>query len=236
MSNQTATGICTRAYQDAGKLAAGGSLSSVQLAEGIDRLNDIINLRQTNGLRLWLETETTVTLTAGKQMYTFMPGGDVSVTRPLRIKQAAYWDAYSNVRPLTPCLSREEWTRLSSRTIQAAVSQYFYEKLYDRLNLYLWNIPDTTAATGTVKVVLQNQAGNVTLAADSPHFPIEWTLYLRWALAEDLATGMPQEVVARAERMAAKYLEDLNGWDVEGEAETFFQPDMRTFARPGAFR
>ncbi len=236
MTAQTATGICKRAYQDAGKLAAGGALSSVQLAEGIERLNDIINLRQTNGLRLWLETETPVPLVAGQQMYTFMPGGDVSVTRPLRIKQAAYWDSTSNVRPLTRCLSREEWTRLSSRTIQAAVSQFFYEKLYDRLNLYLWNIPDTTAATGTVKVVLQHQAGNVTLAADSPNFPIEWTLYLRWALAEDLATGMPQEIVARAERMAAKYLEDLNGWDVEGETETFFQPDMQTFARPGAFR
>lgn len=234
MTAMTAGALITKAYRDAQKLPRGATLSADQLSDGIDIMNDLVNLWQTQGLKLFLQTETVVTLVSGQQMYSFTPGGDVSIDRPLQIIEAAYWDQYSNSRPLLP-ISREEWTRLSNRTNTGSVNQYFAEKLYDRLNMYLWNIPDATAATGTVHAVLRNQATNVTVSADSPNFPPEWAIALRWGVADELTSGMPEAVQMRCQQRAQSYRAALEDWDVE-DAETYFQPDPRSMASARSFR
>lgn len=221
----TAQGIITKAYQDAQKLARYGSLSADQQSDGIDRLNDLINLWQTQGLKLFLETETLVTLVAGQQMYSCMSGGNVNIARPLEVKFASYWDSNNAARPLF-LISREEWTRLSNRVGQGSVNQLFIEKLYDRLNIYVWNVPDTTAATGKLHVVFRNQATNPILWTDSVLFPPEWAIALRWGLADELTGGMPESVQQRCQTRAQAYREALEGWDVEN-VETYFQPDTR---------
>lgn len=230
----TATAIITKAYRDAQKLARGASLSSDQLTDGMEIMNDLINLWQTQGCKLFLETEETVTLTAGQQDYSFMTAGDVNISRPLEIKEAVYWDSSSNSRPLVK-ISREEWLRLPNRTATGSVNQYFPETLYDRLVLWLWNIPDATAAAGTVKVVLRNQATNVAAGSDNIRFPPEWAAALRWGLADELASGMPDPVVQRCQQRAAAYREALEAWDVEG-AEVYFQPDARAQNNVSRFR
>lgn len=234
MTTMTAGALLTKAYRDAQKLPRGAALSADQLSDGIDIMNDLINLWQTQGLKLFLETETSVALVAGQQMYSFRPGGDVSIDRPLQIKEATYWDQYSNSRPLIQ-ISRQEWTFLSNRTTQGAVNQYYAEKLYDRLNMYLWNIPDGTAALGTLRVVLRNQATNVSISSDSPRFPPEWAIALRWGVADELTSGMPEAVQVRCQQRAQSYREALEAWDVE-DAETYFQPDVRALADGRSFR
>lgn len=227
--------IIPLAYRDAGKLALGATPSANQYADALDRMNDLINVWQTQGLRLWLETETVVTLVAGQQMYSMYPSGDVAITRPLEVKEASYWDTNSVSRPILP-ISRQEWTALTSRPTEGSVNQYFVEKLYDRLNLYLWMVPDTTAAAGTVHVVLRNQATNPATISDSTRLPPEWAIALRWGLADELSTGMPEAIVQRCQARAASFFEALNSWDVE-QAETYFQPDPRTtMYNGGGFR
>ena len=234
MTAMTATAIITKAYRSAQKLPRGSSLSADQLSDGLDILNDLMNLWQTQGLKLFLETETVIPLVAGQQMYSLMPGGDVSIARPLEIKEAAYWDQYSNNRPLIK-FSRQEWTNLSNRTAQGSVNQYFYEVLYDRMNVFLWNIPDTTAAAGTVHAVLRNQATQVSEDDNDVFFPPEWAIALRWGVADELTSGMPEPVQQRCQARAQAYREALEDWDVE-TAETYFQPDPRTYAGRRSFR
>lgn len=225
MTAMTATALITAAYRDAQKLSRGATLSADQLSEGIDRLNDIINLWQTQGLKLFLELEVVLTLVASQQAYSFMSGGDVNMTRPLEVKQASYWDSNSVSRPLVP-ISRQEWMALSNRTATGSVNQYFVEKLYDRMNVYLWNVPDTTAATGTVRLTLRQQAANPVVAGDNTQFPPEWGIALRWAIADEISSGMPEAVQQRCSARAQAYREALEDWDVEN-AETYFQPDTR---------
>lgn len=227
MTAMTATAIVTKAYQDAQRLARFASLSADQEADGLDRLNDIINLWQTQGMKLFLDVEHTVTLAASQQLYSFMTGGDVSVSRPLEVKFASYWDSDSNSRPLQP-ISRQEWMALSNRTTEGSVNQYFVETLYDRLNLYLWNTPDTTAATGTLRVVVRSQATNPALISSAVVFPPEWAIALRWGLADELASGMPDATQTRCQLRAQAYREALEAWDVENGTETYFQPDPRS--------
>lgn len=234
MTAMTAGALLTKAYRDAQKLPRGASLSADQLSDGIDIMNDLINLWQTQGLKLFLVEEIVIPLVAGQQMYSLRPSGDVSMAKPLEILQATYWDQYSNSRPLLK-ISRQEWTVLSNRTVQGTVNQYFYDPQYDRLNIYLWNIPDTTAATGTVHAAIRKQATNVAVSADSPNFPPEWAIALRWGVADELTSGMPEAVQVRCQQRAAAYREALEDWDVE-TAETYFQPDVRIGAGSQSFR
>lgn len=234
MTSMVASSIITKAYQDAQKLPRYGSLSADQLADGLDRLNDMINLWQTQGLKLFLESETIVTLVSGQQKYSFYPTGDVAMTKPLEVKDATYWDSGNSSRPLNS-LSRQEWTELSARTIAGSVNSYFVEKLYDRINLYLWSVPDATAAAGTMHVILRNQASNPATTAASVLFPPEWAIALRWGLADELATGMPDSVQQRCQSRAVAYRAALEDWDVEN-VETYFQPDQRMVGQGSRFR
>lgn len=224
MTAMTANELITQGYRDAHKIARGVTLTSDQLNDGLDRLNDIINFWQTKGMKLHLQTEATLTLTAALQPHTLMTGGTLNVERPTRVIEATYWDSSSNSRPLVP-LSRDEWTRLSNRTTTGTPTQYFAEKLYDRINLYLWPVVDSTAATGTIHLWLQSQATNVA-TGENTRFPKEWALALRWALADELAQGMPESVQQRCQARAIAYRHELEDWDVE-DAETYFQPDAR---------
>lgn len=227
----TATALVTAAYRDAQKLSRGAALSADQLSEGIDRLNDIINLWQTQGLKLFLELEIVVTLVASQQLYSLMPGGDVDMTRPLQVKDGSYWDSDNNSRPLTQ-ISRQEWASLANRAGAGSVNQFFVEKLYDRLNVHFWNVPDATAATGTVRLTLRQQATNPALAGDNTRFPPEWGIALRWAIADEISSGMPESVQQRCATRAQVYRQALEDWDVE-DAETYFQMDQRgvTYSR-----
>lgn len=221
----TATAIVTKAYQDCQRLARFTALTADQQADGLDRLNDLINLWQTKGLKLFLDYEHTVDLVASQGTYSFRSGGDVSVSRPLEVKHVSFWDSSSVSRPLQP-ISRQEWSALSNRTQTGTVNQYFVEKLYDRLNLHLWNVPDATAAAGTLRVVVRAQADNPATIAANVLFPPEWAIALRWGLADELATGMPDAVQIRCAQRAKAYREALEDFDVE-QAETYFQPDQR---------
>lgn len=215
-----ASAIIQKAYQNAGKIARGGTPSAAQSSDALSTLSDVIAYEVTKGLKLWLETEVSVTLAAGQQLYSFYPSGTTPQVRPLRVKEATYVDSGGSVRGLSP-LSREEWNRMPNRSGTGSVNQYFVEKLYDRLNLYLWNVPDTVSATGVVKVVLANEGTLPALTSDNVRFPVEWGVFLQWRLAQELVTGMPAEIVMRCDQMTAVYREQLEDQDVE-EAPTYF--------------
>jgi len=96
-------------------------------------------------------------------------------------------------------------------------------------------VPDTTAATGTVHLILQTQATNMGSLTDNDAFPVEWAMALRWGLADELATGQPQTIMARCEAKAKAYREALEDWDVE-DADTRFKPDPRGLVSARSFR
>lgn len=229
--------LLAESYRNAGKLDQDADPTPTQLANGINRLNDLINLEQTQGLKLWLLTDISIiapTLAAGLALYTLGPGGNVVMTKPLRVIEAYYVDSSSNRRPIDPPLSRDEYTRLSSVTIQGAISSYFVDKQLASLNVYLWNTPDAQAATGQVHLVVQTQVTNMIGLNDTVSFPIEWFMYLHWSLGAQFATGQPQAIIDRCDKQAAFYREKLEGWDVE-DADTRFKPDQRISQGFGKF-
>ena len=61
-ADNTPRAILYDAYVDAGKLQEGDELGGEQLAAGMRRLRDLVNFWQTQGLKLWLLSDTAVTI------------------------------------------------------------------------------------------------------------------------------------------------------------------------------
>jgi len=230
----TSQRIIRMAYEEAGLVPSGQDLTSDQYANGLLRLNDMAYLWQTQGLKLWTVTELPITLVSGRRLYQMGPGYTVDMTKPLRVLQAVYVDS-SNIRRPLVVMSKEEYTRLSQQTQQGAVNSYYVDKQQYTLDLYLWPVPDTSAVTGTVRIILQQQVVTpASLTADTG-FPPEWAIALRWGLADELATGQPQSIMDRCEKRAKAYREALEDWDVE-DAATYFTPDQRSVYYSTSFR
>ena len=230
----TPIAIISDAYFDAGLTQEGQSPNSEQIVTGMRKLTDIINLWQTQGLKLWLNVDTTVPLVAGLGTYTFSPTGTVIMPKPPRAIDAYYMDSNGIRRPLIP-LSWNDYIRLSQVNTTGQINSYFVNKKQEELSVFFWLIPDATAATGTAHLLLQTQVTNFISVIETMNFPIEWRIALRWGLADELATGQPQSIMDRCQQRAISYRTMLEDWDVE-DAPTRFSPDSRGQYSTGKFR
>lgn len=234
MTIQNGGYLIQAAYEDAGLLTIGGTPSTAQFTRGLNRVNDIINLWATQGLKLWLQEDLTLPLTAGKTTYSLGPGGDLNMTKPLSVFQAYYLTSTNSRQPLT-ILSRDEYTRLSQTNVLGALNSFFPDKQLNFLYVSFYNTPDAQAATGVAHLITRVAQSNFVLTTDTIGLPQEWYIALRWALADELATSQPMELQQRCAQRAGAYREALEGWDVE-DAPTFFQPDSRMQYAGGRFR
>lgn len=222
--------IITQAMENAGLLQEGDEPNSEQVAKYMNRLNDLVNAWQTQGIKLWTWLDLTVPLVAGQGLYRIGPGLDVSMTKPLRVIEAYYLNTESNNPVKTPliCLSWDEYTRLSQTTQQGAINSYFVNKLQTELDVRLWLVPDaTSASSGDVHLIIQQQITNIEGATGSMNFPREWFMALCWGLADEISTGQSDRIMNRCAEKANIYRSALENWDVE-DAMTFFVPDQRS--------
>jgi len=232
-SNNNPLSIIQDAYFDAGLIGVGQTVNGEQIVMGMRKLTDLINLWQTQGLKLWLNVDTSITLIAGTATYTLGPGGTVDMTKPMRVVEAYYADANGVRRPLTP-LAWADYVRLSTVNQSGSVNSYFVNKQATLLSVLFWPAPDTIAATGTGHLVLQTQVTNFINLTETMNFPLEWRIALRWGLADELATGQPQAIMDRCQQRALAYRTMLEDWDVE-DAPTRFAVSQQGHGMSGRF-
>lgn len=231
---QTAERIIRMAYKDAGLIQDGDLPNGEQLADGMTRLNDLANLWQTQGLKLWTLEDYPISLTAGTGFYNLGPGENVNMTRPLRVIEAYYMTQAGIRRPLI-AMAWDDYIRLSQVNQTGQINSYFVNKQQTALKVFFWLIPDNNCATGTAHLLLQQQMVGMVQLTDTTAFPIEWSMGLRWGLADELSTGQPQAIMDRCERKALYYRNILEDWDVE-DTSTTFTPDQRSLYAGNSFR
>ena len=217
--------IISQAMADAGYLREGQTPTSEQFADYSNRLNDLLNLWSTQGLKLWTQEDLEIPLVAGTQQYLLGPTGTIIATRPLRVLQGYYLDANANRRPIYP-LSWDEWLRLSQVNQQGAITQYFIDKQQIDLKVNFWLTPDAQMATGTAHLLIQQQVMNFTELDETINLPVEWFMAVRWGFAAEICSGQPQAVIDRCENRAERFRKMVEDWDVE-DASTRFQPDTQ---------
>lgn len=234
--NNTAYGIIDQAWHDAGKLQEGQRPNSQQLADSLLRLNDIINLWQIQGLKLFLQQEVTIPLVVGQTLYVLGPTGPaVVMPKPSRILQGYILNTTNIRRPLV-IISRDEWERLSQVTANnGTINSFFVDKQAYQINLNLWPPPDNVEVLNTAVFLTQIQAAGPVYITDETSFPQEWRMALRWGLADDISTGQPPAIIQKCQQNANKYRTALEDWDVE-DAPTMFGMDSRFYAGQGRFK
>lgn len=231
-----ASRIIEFAMENASLLGEGAVPTSAQYAKYLQRLNDMVNLWQTQGLKLWLNQDLSVPLIANQARYQIGPSLDVNMVKPLRVlhESSYYLDTSSNRRPIYP-LAWDDYNRLSNVVNPGAINSYFVNKQRDSLDVFFWQTPDTEAATGTAHLLIQRQITESVSLTDAMDFPREWFIALHWGLANEISVGQPREIVAKCEQMANGYRTALEDWDVE-DAPTKFEPDPRSFHHYRSFR
>jgi hypothetical protein len=227
----TAQNIITDGMFDAGLIGEGEVPTSDQFTSGMRRLNKIVNYFQTKGIKLFMQNDYALTapiLQVGLGLYSFGPGGNVSMNKPLKVLEgtAYYTDITNQNRRPIITLSRNEWDSMSTITEQGTVTGYYVDKQLLTLNVNLWMVPDTLNATGAVHLILLQQVGNFAFITDTMAFPPEWALALEWGFAFQVCTGQPPEVIERCKENAVFFQSELEDWDVE-DASVVFQPDQR---------
>lgn len=234
-TSNTVFGIINDAMHDAGYLSEGDNPNSEQLASCQRRLCDIINLWQTQGLKLFLLQGVTIPLVAGQNRYTLAPTGNVVMARPLQVMEGYILDANSNIkRPINP-LAWSDWMTLSQTTgNDGTISSFFVDKKAAYMDVVFWNTPNTQEAANVAVLLMRQQAPNPYNLEEHVSFPQEWRIALRWGLADDIATGQPQAIMDRCAERATVFREALEDWDVE-DTSTRFTPDTRMFGNPGSF-
>lgn len=236
MSANTGTAIVQMAYEDAGKCSVGTTISAAQASRGFDRMMDIVNLWATQGLKVWLQQDIAIPLTAGQTTYVLGPGGDVNMPRPLQTLQGYYLSSPSTSQSQQPLvmISRDEYTRLIQPSVTGAISSFFPDKQATFLAISMWNTPDVEAAAGVVHVICRVSIPNTSTITDQTAFPQEWVIALRWALADEVSVGMPKEVQDRCSQRAGAYRTALEDFDVE-DAPTRFVINPRGYGAGNRF-
>jgi len=204
------------------------------LSDYFRRLTDLVNLWQTQGLKLFLNETITLTLTAGVGLYTLGPTGTVVMAKPMRVLQGNIVTTGNIKRPLN-VLSYNEWMTLSQTTNLGMISSYFVDKQADLLKVHFWNVPDVTEAINTAELLTQVAAPNPVNLEEATQFPQEWRIALMWGLADEICGGQPQAIMDRCSKRASVYREALEDWDVE-DAPTRFTVNFQGTGPTGRFR
>jgi len=226
--------IIRQAMLSCGLIQKGQEPDSQDYADYMPRLNELINLKQTQGLKLWLQQDTQINLTAGVNNYVLGPGGSIMTTKPMRVLNEGYYLDTNNISRPIFAISKNEWFMLSTRTQQGPITQFYVDKQQLNLSVWFWLTPDAEAATGSAHLIVQQQVTNMVNLNDSLNFPQEWFIALHWGLAAEISTGQPVTIMERCEQKAAVYFEMLEAWDVEDPA-TSFQPAYQSLSGRGRF-
>ena len=227
--------ILNGAAQNAGIIGVGQSLDSESLADYLTRYNDLINLWQTQGLKLWTRQDLSIPLVLGQGVYNLGPLQNVPMTKPLRICESYILVTSGGTKRPVNQISWEEWSRLSQVNQQGQINDIFVDHQRDYLGVNTWQLPDASEVMNTLHLVIQGQVGNAVSLLDQVDFPVEWMMGLKWGLADEGCTGQPSAIVARCQARAQMYREALEGWDTEGVPITF-SPDPQGQYSGGKFR
>lgn len=202
------------------------------LANAAQALNLMIKYWMSKNYPLWCVTDLSFTTVQGQTSYLIGPGSPtagLTAYRVLRIPMARVQYTSPSQYPLQVpliLLSRQEYDQLGQKGAQGVPNSYYYDPQLANGVLYLYLTPGRDQ--NTVILTCQRPIADVIGSTSSFDFPIEWLNALKWGLAEQLLPEyfVPEQVAARVERNANRYLEDMLNWDQE-EAATFFTPDRR---------
>lgn len=184
-------------------------------------LNMMIKGWAKKGFPLFVNATESVNLVASTATYTL-------TNRPVRIeKDNAYLRDTNNIDTDLQVVSKQEYNLIGDKTITGTPNQIYYDNTLTG-TLYVYPVPDTTAADSTLYVNVQRQFYDMAAPTNNFDFPSEWYNALKWGLAAEVAVeyGIDIQMLPYYEQKANVYIEECFNFSVE-EPSVFFTMDVR---------
>lgn len=219
------------ALKECGATSTGETPTPEDYSDASQALNIIIKSWVKVGMPLWKVVKVLVPLTIGNASYQIGPSatgvGAVVTDRPLRVLNA-FIRTSSNKDTDLLTLSRQEYEMMGAKFDQSVPNSYYFQPLLPNSLLTLW--PSPSINTSVIHLLVQTPISDVNIGTDIVDFPSECYQALKWNLCAEI--GGPyvssEQKLARIERKAAKYKDEMEAWSVE-EASIYFGVDHRGF-------
>lgn len=217
--------IITRALRIIGAVGQGETPTAQAITEGAEALNDLVNEWEADGMPLWAMRNFKIVVTSGVPSYVISDG-------PLKVIQAFYRGITTlNDSPMI-IITRQEYTKLSSKSQTGTPSQVYYSPpgtLNQTGEVFLYVAPNAVfAAANNVYVVGQLPFENFNAATDIPDFPQHWYNAIKWGLADQLSYEYGVGVTERSQvsKKALYHKEQALSFGTE-EGSLYLQPEPR---------
>lgn len=227
--NMTVGDLISAALRQMGIGLSGETATSQETNDTLEALEGLLKLWSVKGLKLWMRRDQSITLVASDKDYTLGPSGDVSMDRPVDVINAYLTDSNSNDIQMTS-MGREEYRMLSDKTSTGTPNQFHYDPQLTNGTLYVWPVPDATAAaeyTLHINYVKPIDDGDAT--TNDLEVPPEWYLALKWNLAKEIMMefDIPESKQRRIEKYAKEYRKEVEESDIEDNRSVYISPARR---------
>lgn len=143
----TGTTLINRALRSIGAIASGASPSSSETADALAVLNSLLESWRNNKLFVYAMLDSSLTMVSTQSSYTIGSGGDLNITRPVKIDDA--YMTISSVDTPVRLIESYEWDAIPNKTITSPLVELAYYN------------PTMTSSRGTLKVYPVPSATNV---------------------------------------------------------------------------
>jgi hypothetical protein len=184
--------IIQAAMQELGVLAQGVNASSANLAWGIEKLNDMIDLWNTNNIIVPYIDNIPYAIASSKTSYTIGPSGaDFTGKRPIKI-EGANWINTSGDKYSLECINVDSYFNEPKLTSGTIPSRLYYKPTYPLGTIYL--IPYPSGAGGYLEIWANNQLSQFSDLTTTYSLPQGYRLPIKSNLAVSLAPSFQVEV------------------------------------------
>lgn len=218
----TSRGVIRTALRLIGAIGVGEDPAAEDADEAITHLNMLLKTWGTDP-KTFILAETGLTLVAATSSY--------SLPAARRVVEVRKRDTNSRDTPLGP-LSRADYFNLPNKTQQGSLTSWWFDPQRATRTLYVWQVPDTAAATNfTLRYTYQRVIEDIDALDNDADVPQEWLEALAYALAGRLTlpfqtiTTNPSLTAKIEERAAVLY--DQLATEDQNDASLFIYPDMR---------
>lgn len=216
----TALDLIQGAFRKIGQYAPNETLAASDANDGLLMLNALLDIWSNEHLAVYNNVENIFTLTPGKLSYTIGTGGDVNITRPLRITNmySRYVTSNSAVDFACQEISGDKYTALSLKSQPGPWPKFaYYNTGYPLATLLFWPLPTQGVEFHMWTDQLLANLG----LTDSLQLPPGYFLALQYALAEMMAPefGTDPATMTAVSVMAKKLRHVLKSTNAKPQSE-----------------
>lgn len=226
----TRDSIVNAAFRKIGVAVDGATVTSTQLANAQEALNNIVFTLYAQGMPVWAMTTTSFTPVLGQIAYPVGLGsgtGSLNIQAPLKIVQAWSRDNISNTDIPMNIYTQYNYNLLSTKINEGYPVHLWYQPLNQAGTITIWPAPDQYTATNrSIWFVYQRAFDEFDSGTDTPDFPQVWLEPLIYSLAHRMAPefGLPLSEQDKLNEMAMALISNALSFGTE-EGSFFIQPD-----------